>query len=92
MTKKELVSKVSYITGLPKKDSKECIDACLAVVEDAMKNDEEVSLYKFGKFSPVIKEERVGINPATRESVIIPRHRAMKFVPSDFLKEEIYDI
>jgi len=92
MFKDEFITKVSTITGMTKKDTKDTIEAYHNVVIEAMRDDDEILLKGFGKFKPVIKAESVHHNPHTGEEIISPAHRAMKFYPSEVVKRDIFDI
>ena len=82
MNKADLISAVAAESGLSKADAKKA-------VSNALKSGDKVSLVGFGTFSVVEKAERMGINPATKESITIKAKKAIKFKAGAELSEEI---
>lgn len=58
---------------------KATLDAFDAVVCDAMRRDEKISLAGLGKFNTVIRAARTGRNPATGASIKIPAKKSVVF-------------
>ena len=81
MNKTELVQAIAEKTNLTKVQAKAALDATLMSIAGALKKDEKVALIGFGTFMVVKKEERQGINPATKEKITIPARKVVKFKP-----------
>ena len=64
-------------------------DALFAIVADALKKGDAVSISGFGSFKVVERAARKGRNPRTGEEIDIPASRAVKFTPSKALKESV---
>jgi DNA-binding protein HU-beta len=79
MNKGELVNAIADEAGLTKADAKKALDATISAVTAALKGGDKVSLIGFGTFSIVQKEERKGINPATKQSIVIAAKKVAKF-------------
>lgn len=58
---------------------KEAVDAVLNAIVAAVKAGETVAVPGFGTFSVVERAERKGINPATKQAIVIPAKKAVKF-------------
>lgn len=71
MNKADLISAVAAESGLSKADAKKAVEGVVSAVSNALKSGDKVSLVGFGTFSVVEKAERMGINPATKESITI---------------------
>ena len=56
-------------------------DSMLCAISKALDNNEEVSLPDFGKFKLKKFKKRKGINPITREPIIIPEKEKTVFSP-----------
>lgn len=55
------------------------IDACIAVIEEAMKRGEDVSIHGFGSLGLIYRAARSTKHPDTGEPVIIDAHYIPKF-------------
>ena len=73
-------------TKLPKTTCKECLEAFIATVEGALKQNKQVALTGFGTFSVIKRKSRSGINPMTKKKMIIPAKKVPKFKPGKALK------
>lgn len=79
MNKKEMVEAMAAKSGMTKTDSKKALDAMLEVIGETLRNGENVALVGFGNFSVVERPERQGVNPATKQAIVIPARKAVKF-------------
>ncbi|NDW13549.1 HU family DNA-binding protein [Bacteroides sp. 214] len=79
MNKAELISAISTESGLNKTESKKALNAFISSVIKALVDGDKVSLAGFGTFSVIIRQERPGINPTTKASIIIPETKVAKF-------------
>ena len=79
MNKAELINAIAEKPNLTKADAKAALDATLAAISDAVANNDKVALIGFGTFAVVEKGARTGINPATKEKIVIPAKKVVKF-------------
>lgn len=79
MTKTDLVNEIAAKAGLNKVQAKAALDATLESISQALANDDKVQLIGFGTFSVVEKPERTGHNPRTKEKIVIPARKSVKF-------------
>ena len=79
MNKAELINAIAKKANLTKADAKAALDATLAAISDAVANNDKVALIGFGTFAVVEKGARTGINPATKEKIVIPAKKVVKF-------------
>ena len=79
MNKAELVKAIAAESGLSKKDSEAALNAVVASVTKALKDGDKVALIGFGTFSVAEKAERKGVNPATKQEIVIPAKKVVKF-------------
>ena len=79
MNKAELINAIAEKANLTKADAKAALDATLAASSDAVANNDKVALIGFGTFAVVEKGARTGINPATKEKIVIPAKKVVKF-------------
>jgi DNA-binding protein HU-beta len=86
MNKAMLVESMAKITKLPKATCKECLEAFVDSVSDALKKNKAVVLTGFGTFQVFKRKKRIGINPATHQRMEIPSKKVPKFRPGKALR------
>lgn len=89
MNKKEQINRLSEITGLNKKESEAVLGAFTQLIYEELKENGECSIAGLGKFEISERSERPGINPATKERIMIPASKSVKFKPCKELKNSI---
>lgn len=85
MNKTDLINEIAAKASLSKTQAKSALDACLESIEQALANEDKVQLIGFGTFQVVEQKERMGVNPRTKESLVIPARKVVKFKPADGL-------
>ena len=86
MNKAELIEQMAKNSKMPKTQVKECLEAFIKTVGDALKKNNTVVLTGFGTFSVIKRKKRIGINPATKKKMEIPAKKVPKFKPGKQLK------
>ena len=89
MTKADLINAVAQKTQLSKKDSDKAVAAVLDAITETLAAGEKVSLVGFGTFEVKERAEREGINPRTKEKIVIPASKLPSFKAGNALKEEV---
>ena len=67
------------IQGLTQKDAQIIINVFLKKMKEHFKCDETIRLAGFGTFEVKEYPERIGINPNTKKSIVIPAQKRVKF-------------
>ena len=90
MNKKQLVEEIAKdLPIVPKGKIGQAIDVFLETIKEAMLKGEIVKLSGFGTFYLVRRQEKRGVNPRTKEPMIIPAATLPKFRAGKELKEKI---
>ena len=89
MNKNEFVAAIAEKSGLTKKDAEAALNACTAVVADALKAGDSVQLIGFGTFEVRERAARQGRNPHTGETIEIAAAKVPAFKPGKALKDAI---
>ena len=89
MNKTELVAAIAEQAEISKKDAEKALKAFTDVVADEMKKGGKVQLVGFGTFEVSERPERIGRNPATKETITIAASKAPKFKAGKALKDAI---
>lgn len=89
MNKNELIKVVSDAVNLTKSDVEKVLN-CLAstVVENVNKGD-KIVINGLGSFEKVIRAERMGINPSTKQKIKIPQKGVPKFKAAKSFKDSV---
>ncbi len=89
MNKTELVAAIAEKAEISKKDADAAVAAFVAVVTDAMKAGDKVSLIGFGTFEAKARAARTGINPMTKETIEIAACKVPAFKAGQALKNAV---
>ncbi|SHE76934.1 DNA-binding protein HU-beta [Caldanaerobius fijiensis DSM 17918] len=89
MNKADIVSSMAEKSGLTKKDAEKALDAFIESVIETLEKGDKVQLVGFGTFEVRERAERKGINPQTKEEIIIPASKAPVFKAGKLLKERV---
>ncbi len=89
MNKTDLIAGIAEKSGLTKKDSEKAIEAFVATVQEALVAGNKISLAGFGTFEVKEKAARNGVNPRTKEPIVIPATKAPSFKISKTLKDMV---
>ena len=89
MNKTDLVAAIAEKTALSKKDADLAVKAFIEVVGDELSKGEKIQLAGFGTFEISERAAREGINPRTKESIMIPASKAPKFKAMKALKDKV---
>ena len=89
MNKTQLIDVVARESELTKKKAECAVNAVLSAIENALADGEKVQIAGFGTFEVKERAERVGRNPATRETITIPASKHPAFTAGKALKEKV---
>lgn len=90
ITKKELVTELSNITGAKHADALILLEAFMEVVSNHLAAGNEITLRTFGTFDLRFARSKVGRNPKQPDSeVMIPDRCVVRFKPSKELKSKV---
>ena len=87
MNKTELVASVADKAGMTKKDAEKALNAVVESVKEAVAQKEKVQIIGFGTFEAKVRNARKGLNPKTREEILIPEATAPVFKAGKDFKE-----
>ena len=89
MNKSELVSVLSDIAGVNKREAEAVLDAFTDTVTTSLKKGGDVVLAGFGTFSAKKRAARTGRNPQTGETIKIKAMTVPKFKAGKKLKDAL---
>ena len=86
MTKKDIVLRITDMTGIKQVDVKTIVQKTFDVIIESLVRDEKVELRNFGVFKIKQRKARFGRNPRTGESVPVPPRKVVVFKPGQEMK------
>nr|DAM61226.1 MAG TPA: DNA binding protein [Caudoviricetes sp.] len=89
MTKNDLAREVAVSEKLHLSTAVKAVDGIFRVIKETLAKGEEVTLRGFGTLSVVQREERNAVHFKTKEPIVVPAHRSVKFRISKEFKEQL---
>ena len=89
MNTKELITELKTRLNLDDDKAEMLFESTIKIIEKELLNDNSVGIQGFGTFEVRKKEERISVNPTTKERMLIPPKLALAFKPSSTLKERV---
>ena len=89
LTKADIVEAVARQNGYTINRSFELIEILLEIIKSSLESGQDVLISGFDKFCVKEKEERLGRNPATGESMMLAPRKTITFRCSRKLRDKI---
>lgn len=88
MNNKEFIAFLSEKIGTSTRITAELTNALVAEVSAQLEDENTVSIAGFGAFEVKKKLERVLVNPATKQRMLVPPKIVVNFKPNNALKDK----
>lgn len=88
MNNKEFISELSRRFVYTNKDTTQLVSSVISIMTQQLQDGNTVAIQGFGTFEVRKKLERISINPATRQRMLIPPKLVLTYKPSAILKEK----
>ena len=82
MTKKQMIEKVAKDAGVSKAVAQSMVENYENSLIDTISSGDNYRIAGLGTFSLGVRAERNGVNPATKEKIVIPSKKFVKFKTS----------
>ena len=89
MNNKEFIAELAERTGYSLKDTQKLVDNIVNAMGDAFQEDNAVQVPNFGTFEAKKKMERVIVNPATGQRMLVPPKLVLGFKPNQTWKDKL---
>ncbi|NVJ86621.1 MAG: integration host factor subunit beta [Algoriphagus sp.] len=89
MTKAEVITKISDMTGIQKDDVTQTVEAFFSVVKDSMAEGENIYVRGFGSFINKKRAKKIARNISKNTAIVIDEHYIPAFKPSKVFIEKI---
>ena len=88
MNNKEFTSELAERLGYTIKDTSELINSFLASMTQELEEGNMIAVQGFGSFEVKKKAERISINPASKQRMLVPPKLVLSYRPSNTLKDK----
>ena len=88
MNNKDFISELSRRFGYTNKDTTQLVSSVISAMTQQLQDGNTVAIQGFGTFEVKKKLERISINPATQQRMLIPPKLVLTYKPSAILKEK----
>lgn len=86
MNNKEFISELSRRFVYTNKDTTQLVSSVISIMTQQLQDGNTVAIQGFGTFEVRKKLERISINPATQQRMLIPPKLVLTYKPSAILK------
>ena len=84
---KDLITIIRGRLNLPADEAEQYFDAVVSTIKEQLLKGNTVAIQGFGQFEPKKKNERISVNPASGERMLVPPKLSLTFKPSNVLKD-----
>ena len=88
MNNKEFISELSRRFVYTNKDTTQLVSSVISIMTQQLQDGNTVAIQGFGTFEVRKKLERISINPATQQRMLIPPKLVLTYKPSAIIKEK----
>ena len=89
MNNKEFIAEFAERTGYSPKDTQKLAGNLIDAMGDAFQEDNSILVPNFGVFETKKKMERIMVNPATGQRMLVPPKLVLSFKPNQTWKDKL---
>ena len=89
MNNKDFIAELADRTGYSVEDAQQMVDIVIETMGDHFLEDDSVLIPNFGTFEVKKKMERIMVNPATGQRMLVPPKLVLNFKPNVSWKERV---
>ena len=87
--KEDLIDALAAHTEGTKKEAKDNIEFLMQFMADKLAEGDTIDLFNYAKLEVVDVAAKTGVNPATKEKIMIPAKKKLKFTARKGLKDRL---
>ena len=88
MNNKEFTSELAERLGYTIKDTSELMNSLLSSMTQELEEGNVIAIQGFGSFEVKKKAERISINPASKQRMLVPPKLVLSYRPSNTLRDK----
>ena len=92
MTHKELTAELASRLGWTQSRTSLVLELAITVISDNLANSNTVNIQGFGVFEPRLKQERISVNPVSKQRFLVPPKITPAFRPGQTVKDKLKNL
>lgn len=92
MTNQELVAALAKRIELTQKDTSDVLDAMVSIFNTNLEQGNSINIQGFGLFETKKRNERISVNPVSKQRFLIPPKISVAFKPGQTIKDNLKTI
>ncbi len=92
MTNQELVAALAKRIELTQKDTSDVLDTLVSIFNTNLENGNSINIQGFGLFETKKRNERISVNPVSKQRYLIPPKISVAFKPGQTIKDNLKNI
>jgi DNA-binding protein HU-beta len=89
MTHKELITELSDRLGWTASRTSLVLESAVSIISENLANSNSVNIQGFGVFEAKLRQERVSVNPVSKQRFLVPPKITPTFRPGQTVKEKL---
>lgn len=89
MNNKEFIADLAQRAGYTQADTQKMVTSLVEYMGERFEDDDSVQIGNFGTFEVKKRLERIVVNPATQQRMLVPPKLVLNFRPVASIKEEL---
>lgn len=92
MTNKELIIELARRLDWTQQKTVEVMDATVSVMNNNLANANSINIHNFGVFETKKMQERISVNPISKQRFLVPPKIVPAFRPSQAIKDKLKNL
>lgn len=89
MNNKEFIAELSRLSGYTQTDTQKLVNTVIDTMSQTLEKGDTVSVSNFGTFEVKKRLERIVVNPASKQRMLVPPKLIINFRPTAFIKDKL---
>jgi len=89
MTSKELIAELAKRLDLTQTQTSKLLEDAVSVINSNLADNNTINIQGFGLFESKKKQERISVNPVTKQRFLVPPKITPVFRPGQVVKEKL---
>lgn len=89
MTNKELIAELSKRLGWTQAQTSKIMDDAVSVININLANSDSINIQGFGLFETKRRQERMSVNPVSKQRFLVPPKITPAFRPGQVVKDKL---
>lgn len=92
MTNQELVAALAKRINLTQRETSDVLDAMVSIFNTNLEKGNSINIQGFGLFETRKRNERISVNPVSKQRFLIPPKISVAFKPGQTIKDNLKNI